>query len=377
VTKTIAFLLSDLQNGGTEWFAINLARNFKKRGYGVVFLLANERGDLLPLIREEFPIIGLGGDGYSLIGLCRSLPPLLRYLRQTPPDVMISGLPLVNMLAGVASFLAQSKTKLIVVEHIRLCPKATQTCWFRHILKSWMIKISHALATDYVCVSQTVARDLYKVFPKDRSILNKIIYNPIIPENFKELVDSPVDHPWLKKKREHPFPLCVSVGRLLKNKDYLTVIDAFTRLRQQLPQARLLILGEGEERAVLEASIREKNLEDAVSLPGPVPNVFPYLKAADLFVLASHSEAFGNVIVEALACGVPIVSTDSGGPREILCDGVYGKLVPVAEPAAMAQAMLETLESTPDRNKLQQRGLRFAVNEAADAYVRLFESLAV
>lgn len=374
MSKTVTFFLSDLQNGGTEWFAINLARSLKSRGYTPSFLLAQVEGDLLPEIENKFPIIALNGGGYSLAGMAKALPALIRYLQTSPPDVLISGLPLVNIMASLGKLFSRSKTKLVIVEHVRLSPAATQTCWLKHQIKMMFVFMTHLIADHVVCVSQTVARDISEFMPLDRSIHNRVIYNPVIPSNIEALANAPVSHPWLTPTGATHNPLLVSIGRLLENKSYPELLSAFAAIRKYKPDARLIILGEGDERATIERKRDELGLQDCVSLPGAVPNIFPYLKAASLFVLASHSEAFGNVIVEALACGVPVVSTDCGGPREILKNGTYGLLVQVGNEQALADGILHALDTPVDHAALKERGGTFSIEKATDAYQTLIES---
>lgn len=371
VSKTVAFFLSDLQNGGTEWFAIHLARSLKTRGYEPQFLLSNQSGDLVPEVIHEIPLTSLNGGHYTPLGILRCLPKLMHILRTAPPDALICGLPLINAVAGIAKFLTHAKTKLIVVEHVRLCRKATHTCWAKHHLKALMIWATHRLADMIICVSHVVAADLSELYATASVSNLKVIYNPVIPANFEDLCNASVHHSWCEPAQKNHGPLLLSIGRLLENKDYPTLLSAFQEVLETNPNARLIILGEGEERPVLEKRIQDLNLADSVSMPGAVPNIFPYLKAASLFVLPSRSEAFGNVVVEALACGLPVVSTDCGGPREILEDGKYGQLVPIGDAHAMAKAIRTGLLTQVDKEHLRQRGRTFSVETATDAYLHL------
>jgi len=155
-----------------------------------------------------------------------------------------------------------------------------------------------------------------------------------------EKAQAPLDHPWFRPGQP---PLLLAVGRLQMQKDYPTLIRAFAQVRQSR-RARLLILGEGKERLMLEALIKKLGLEEDVSLPGFVMNPYAYMARASLFVLSSRWEGLPTVLIEALCCGTPVVSTDCpSGPREILRDGQYGQLVPVAQADALAKAIETTL----------------------------------
>lgn len=374
MAKSVALFLSDLQNGGTEWFAIHLARGLRAKGYEPYFILARRAGDLLSIVQKEFPLIALGGSGYTPAGIFRCVPELMRVLRANKPDALICGLPLINAAAAFAkAWMGLQTTKLIVVEHIRLSAEATQSFWLKQFMKEQMVFATHRAADHVVCVSKTVLCDLDKIYTPAEPPQVHLIYNPVIPPDFEALCLTRVDHPWLRQTGERQKDLIVSIGRLLENKDYPTLLNAFQQVRLQRPTLRLIILGEGCDRSRLEDMIRELGLQNAVSLPGAVPNIFPYLKEAALFVLPSQAEAFGNVLVEALACGTPVVSTDCGGPREILQEGDYGDLVPIGHVDAMARAISQSLATEVDRERLANFGQSFSVEKATEAYIKLIE----
>ena len=164
------------------------------------------------------------------------------------------------------------------------------------------------------------------------------------------------------------------MGTLKEQKDHRTLIRAFARLSRDF-NAKLTILGEGPLRAGLESLIAELGLQSRVSMPGFVVDPYPWLRSADLFVLSSQYEGFGNVIVEALECGVPVVSTDCpSGPAEILENGRYGRLVPVDDVVALATAMSASLAELHDREKLMKRATAFSVRNISDQYLSYFFS---
>jgi glycosyltransferase involved in cell wall biosynthesis len=165
-------------------------------------------------------------------------------------------------------------------------------------------------------------------------------------------------------------PVILGVGRLTVQKDFPTLIRAFARVRQKR-NARLLILGEGELRSELNALVAELGLQADVALPGFVENPFVFMRHASLFVLSSAWEGFGNVLVEAMACGMPVVSTDCpSGPAEILQNGKWGRLVPVGDVQALSEALLATLEESthPD---VAARAAECSVDRAVEGYLRV------
>ncbi len=367
--QTIILYLSDAQSGGTEWFALRLARGLKKKGLTPRFLIAQNKGRLLPLLQKEFDVTTLSTTSYQLFNLLATLPAMVRFLKQQPAPVLISGLPYLNITAAIAKIVCGKALRLIVVEHMRLEPPPSASAFFKQASKLALTWFYQRLADAVVGVSQTVLDDLRRLGAAShrRALL---IHNPIIPADFDALAQEPADHPWLADKA---LPTLVAVGRLLPVKDYPTLLRTIALVLQEKP-VRLLILGEGTERQALTALIKELNLQECVCLAGERDNVFPFLKAADLFVLSSTSEAFGNVLVEALACGTSIVSTDCGGPREILQGGLYGTLVPVGNPSELARAILVALDAPHDKEKLKECGLSFSVEKAASAYLRLFQA---
>jgi len=222
-------------------------------------------------------------------------------------------------------------------------------------------------ADGIVTVSRGLADELTSQMsiPRDRVTP---IYNPAFTPDLESLSSATPTHRWLRKKG---LSVILAVGRLEKQKDHPTLLRAFARLAGR-PGMRLVILGKGPERASLEALVRELGLEGKVDMPGWEPNPFAFMSRARLFVLSSRWEGFGNVLVESLACGCPVVSTDCPtGPREILEDGRWGALVPVGDDAALAKAMEEALEARPDRDALRRRASFFSVERAAEQYEKV------
>ncbi|WP_251963228.1 glycosyltransferase, partial [Salinibacter ruber] len=153
-----------------------------------------------------------------------------------------------------------------------------------------------------------------------------IIYNPVVGPKTFELAEQSVDHSWFADERP---PVVLGTGRLVEEKGFSTLLRAFAEV-VRARRARLVILGEGKERPVLEQQAERLGVSDHVWMPGFVSNPMKYMADAEAFVLSSKSEGLGNVLVEAMACGTPVVSTDCpGGPSEVLQEGKHGRLVPV------------------------------------------------
>jgi glycosyltransferase involved in cell wall biosynthesis len=220
-----------------------------------------------------------------------------------------------------------------------------------------------------IAISRGVADDLVDNFSIDRGKVTAI-YNPTLNRDVDTRAAAPVDHPWLTTT-PRPEPVVISAGRLVATKDFSLLIRAVARVRERRP-CRLIILGEGSQRSELEALARSLGVAEAVDLPGWVADPLPAMARADLFAMSSKHEGLGNVLVEALAAGVPAVSTDCpSGPREILQDGRLGPLTPPGDAEALAQAIRQTLDAPPDRQTLRDGAAPFFTDQAADQYLRV------
>jgi len=227
-----------------------------------------------------------------------------------------------------------------------------------------LARLSYPYADGIVAISNGVADDLAESARIARERID-VIYNPAYSDDIDTLAEADCPHPWF----ESDDPVLLGVGGLSDQKDFATLIRAFARVREDRP-VRLIILGEGDNREQLESLVRRLDLEDQVDLPGFVDNPFAYMSRASLFVLSSAWEGFGNVIVEAMACGTPIVSTDCpSGPSEILEYGKYGVLVPVGDEETMANAIRNQLDATTDTESLRERAKDFTVETIANQYL--------
>jgi glycosyltransferase involved in cell wall biosynthesis len=233
-----------------------------------------------------------------------------------------------------------------------------------------MMRRLYPKADRIVAVSQGVADDLISLLNLPHEKVT-VIYNPIVTPELFEQAKQPVSCSWFEQNR---LPVILAVGRLTKAKDYPTLFRAFSLVRQVRP-AKLLVLGEGEERSNLERLAIELGIQNDVSMSGFVDNPFAFMAKASVFVLSSAWEGLPTVLIEALSCGCPVVATDCrSGPREILDNGRYGRLVPVGDHEALAKAILETLDNPDfpaDRQTRLQRAMEFSVDAAVDKYLKV------
>ncbi|AFY34776.1 glycosyltransferase [Calothrix sp. PCC 7507] len=330
----ITIFLRCLYGGGAERVMLNLARHFLEQKFTVDMVVAFTAGSLTEQLPPGIRLINLNVESKLAI-----LPKLVKYLQQERPISMLAALHYPCEIAILAKRIAGVSTKVVVSEHNHLSQEAKRTPQLSVKLTPLAAKIFYPWADGIVAVSQGVAEDLANVtqIPKERIDL---IHNPVITPELLIKAKAAVDHPWFQPGE---LPVILAVGRLHPQKDYPTLIRAFAQLRQ-VRRSRLVILGEGSEIVNLNILITELGLEEDVALLGFVDNPYAYMANAAVFVLSSAWEGFGNVLVEALAVGTPVVSTNcESGPAEILANGNYGDLTPVGDSQAMAEAILNVL----------------------------------
>jgi glycosyltransferase involved in cell wall biosynthesis len=362
----IAFFLPSLNGGGAERIILNLMQGITGRGLPVDLVLAAAKG---PLLSELPPGVRLADLHASRV--LRSVVPLAGYLRRERPRALVSSMNYANLVALWAARLAAQGTPVVATVHTT--PSHSRPQQSGPFAKLWppLLRTFYPWAASVVAVSRGAADDLaeWSGLPRNRI---EVVYNPVITSAGLTAARQPADHPWFSKDQP---PVILGVGRLTEQKDFHTLIRAFAEVRRQ-HTARLMILGEGEDRPALTALAEKIGVAQDVALPGFVPNALAYMASSALFVLSSAWEGLPTVLIEALAVGTPVVSTDCpSGPREILQDGRLGLLVPVGDAGALAAAMLETMNRP--RLSIPVDALTPFTREAAvDHYLRLIENAA-
>jgi len=356
--RRLALFTTFLGSGGAERVTANLARGF--RDYGLqVDLVLTRSGPRQYEMPSGVRLIDIGAPR-----IYAALPGIIRYLRQAQPEIVLSADAAVNVTVLLAWRLACSRARVFVAEHSILTEATKNSRDWRMKILPVFIRKTYPWAEGIVAVSKGAANDLLKIanIPKHKVY---VVYNPVISEELFIKAEQPLNHPWFRKGEP---PVILSVGRLTTPKDFPTLIRAFALVRKERP-ARLMILGEGKDRAQLETLVRELRLEEDVALLGFVANPYQYMKRAAVFVLSSRWEALPTVLIEAMACGCPVVSTDCpSGPAEILENGKWGRLAPVQSPEPLAKAILETLEHPIYGT---ERAKQFSLERATQEYLRL------
>jgi len=328
--KRLAIYLPSMRYGGAERAMLNLARGVAERGYAVDLVLAQAEGPYLAEVPERVRLIDLKASR-----VLKSLPALVRYLRRERPAAMLATWEHANIIALWARRLAGMPGQLVINEQNTISSSTRQASRRHGWLLPTLARRFYPWADGIVAVSNGVADDLARVTGTPRECID-VIYNPIITPEIEAKAHAPLDHPWFMPGQP---PVVLAAGRLRPQKDFPTLIRAFAQVRAEQP-ARLVILGDGPERPALAGLVQQLGLQQDVSLPGFTGNPYAYMARAALFVLSSRWEGLPTVLVEALYCGAPVVSTDCpSGPPEILAEGRHGQLVPVGDAAALARAI--------------------------------------
>jgi glycosyltransferase involved in cell wall biosynthesis len=360
----IAFFLPLLTAGGAERVTLNLAQGISERGLPVDLVLAAAKGPFRDQVPSTVRLVDLGAGR-----VLRSLIPLSHYLRRERPRALFSQMDHANLVALWAAKLARRGTPVIVTVHNTMSQATRQEGRLAERLWPPLLRTFYPWAASVVAVSRGAADDLARTAGLARDRV-EVVYNPVITPSMKRLAQQAPDHPWFSPGQP---PVIVGVGRLTRQKDFPTLIRAFAQLRR-VRNARLIILGEGEDRGNLESLVTELGLTDDVVLPGYRENAMAYIAGSVLFVLSSAWEGLPTVLIEALAAGTRVVSTDCpSGPREILQEGRLGTLVPVGDTAALAGAMINALDRPGD--PVPPEALTpFTRDAAVDHYLSLIES---
>jgi len=282
LANKIALFLPSLHGGGAERVMVNLARGFSERGINVDLVLAKAEGPYLSQVPPAVKVVNLRASRVLF-----SLSGLVRYLRQEQPKAVLSAMDHANIIAIWAQKLSGMPCRVVVSVHSTLSRATAHSPNLRGRLMPNFIRIFYPWADTVIAVSNGVAEDLAKITGLPRKQI-KVIYNPIITPDLLEKAKEPVNYPWFLDDKP---PVILSVGRLTAAKDYPTLIRAFALVRKERP-ARLMILGEGEERTKLEALVKELGLQDDVCLPGFVDNPYAYMPRATVFVLSSVWEGY-------------------------------------------------------------------------------------
>ena len=381
--KKVSFFIPAIERGGVERNLINLSKGFLSHGYAVDVIFSRGGPTFIDQLPKEVCLIRLisesfdqrawwftkGRAGISLV----SMGGLWSYLREARPTALIAMQS--SSLAVWVWLLAGKPSRLIVRE------SNTPSAALRHrnistLAALLMKRLSYLKADAIVANSQGAATDLARLLHTAQSSV-RVIYNPTYDSTIVTRSKQSVDHPWFQSR---DVPVILSIGRLVDQKDFKTLLRAFALLREQGVRARLVILGEGYQRASLENLARELKVENDLALPGFVTNPYAYLSRATLFALSSLYEGLPNVLIEAAGLNIPIVAMDCpSGPREILLEGRAGLLVTPGDVDGLAHAMKVLIQDQTLAAQLVHEGekylYRFTPQAGVSQYIDLINEI--
>ncbi|HUQ86878.1 MAG TPA: glycosyltransferase [Vicinamibacterales bacterium] len=349
--RKVCFVLPSLNGGGAERAAVQILNGLDPQQWDrSMFLFAREG----PYLAEVDPSIAIASaDTSSRWGRWRALR---SFVARERPDVVMAFLSFFSALTAVRA----AHTRAKVVFNLQTPMSAFLTDADYHWRRGWhkaafaaVTRVGYAAADLIIATSQGVARDLTASFGIDPARI-RVLANPVDLDRVRAAIGEPIDAAVLPPGDA---PLIVAAGRLAEAKNYPLMIDAFAMLRQRIP-ARLCILGQGELEGGLRQLIQARGLNGSISLAGFQSNPWKYIAQADVFLLTSRYEGFGNVLIEAMACGVPVVATASAGTRDIVQAGTDGVLIEAHTPAAICEVLFRLLSDPAQLDHLRGGAIR-------------------
>lgn len=366
--KRLAIYVATLFVGGAERVAVNLAAGLSALGYNVDLVVCDATGPMRQSVEHSVRVVDLACGNVK-----KGIIPFRSYILGEMPFAIIAIQTDCNIAALLARIFSWVYVPIIITEHsvLKQPGMAYSTgVLLRRILQFFLYRKADQL----VVVSEGVLED-YRKYLRSWCPPASVVYNPVFSET---KLESSVCERLNSTDARYNKPFVLGVGRLTRAKGFDLLIDAFSKLANHIDH-NLLILGEGEEREALELKIQNYGLTKRVCLKGFVANPYPYFQDTAVFVLSSYWEGFGVVLVEALACGTPVISTDChSGPREVLAGGEFGRLVPVNDADALAEAIKDQLSldrPLEDRVRRKARARIFSIDAAAKQYHNILSDL--
>ncbi len=320
-----------LGDGGADRVTLTLLERLPRERYEPTLVLVRREGALVDRVPADVPVVELGRRRLAL-----AVPALAHALRAQDPDVVLCTAGGANVIATLAHRLARSRARLVLSE--RNAVRRPGLAW-RNRFEIPLKRAVYPLADVVTAVSEGVARDLREILrlPPARVVT---VGNPVVAPDLPALAAAPLEHPWFGDPAQ---PVIVAVGRLVAQKDYPTMLRAFALVRARRA-ARLVILGIGAEQTALEALAGELGVAADVGFVGFDPNPFRWMARAHLLLQSSVAEGLPGTLIQAMACGTPVVATDCDhGPREVVTDGADGFLVAVGDARALSDRASQLL----------------------------------
>lgn len=331
-----------------------------RQGVRVELVLSKGGGQLEGLVPPEISMVELGCSRTR-----HAILKLARHLRATRPDALFTTVRNINIIGICAAKLSCRNIPVVVRESST--PLSSPKKSLVDAISNQLVPLTYSRARGIIAVSDGVARELRSMSRLLREQV-KVIPTPTISSDMLAQAEAPIDHPWFTEPKA---PVIVCAARIEPYKGYETLISAFHQLRQTT-EVKLVVLGSGSCQNDIMRRVADLNLAQDIDFLGFVTNPFPYMKRAHALTLASEYEGLPNVLIQALAFGTPVVSTDCrSGPAEILCHGKYGHLVPVGDASALAQALSEAIRKPRQLEAQRYVQAKYSAQHATEEYLAL------
>lgn len=364
----VSFFIPDLSVGGAEQVTVNIVNGLAARGHNVELLLSRYEGELRDELDEEVTVVMLEPDRTGVFGVAAHLPALVSYLRRREPALFLPHLRHPSLVSLAINRTLDFETKVIPTHHAAFGVATERTLKDRVV--ETVVPRLYPAADGIIAVSDGVAEGLTERMPIERGDVS-VLHNPVDVAAIQRRARQPVDHRWLDDESKD---VIVFVGRHTEQKDLETWVRTFQQVHEENPQTRGIIAGTGPHSDKIAVLVDTLGLSEVVDMPGYVENPYGLMSRADVFLLSSRYEGLPTVLIEAFACGCPVVATDcESGPREILADGKFGVLAPVGDEDRLAMGVTQLLDAPPSSAMLQRRAADFAPDVVLDTYEQFIE----
>jgi glycosyltransferase involved in cell wall biosynthesis len=365
----LAFYIPNLLVGGAEQVTVDIVNGLAGRGRDVELVISHATGQLLSKVSDDVRVTTLGSSRLPVAGVAAHVPALARYLRRVEPAVIFPQMTHASVTCLAARRLVDVETVVVPTKHSAF-DESDEVTLKSETLKRLAVML-FPTADRVVGVSRGVADSLVEKMDLDPELVS-VLHNPVDVESIRERASEPTDHEWVE---DDDVDVVLFVGRIERQKDLETWLRAFARVHEDDPSTRGIVAGRGSRREALKSLAADLEIDEVVSLPGYVENPYRLMHEADTFLLTSRFEGLPTVVIEALACGCPVVATDCpSGPREILADGEYGRLAPVGDVDGLVDAVEATLADPLPADVLRSRADDFAPGPTLDEYERFIET---
>lgn len=364
----LSFFIPDLTLGGAEQDTVNIVNGLAERGYKIELLVSKRKGHLKARLENNASVVELTPSNTSVFGVGAHPPALVNYFRRKRPVALFSQMAHVSVVCLVASTIPGTNTAIIPTQHNSFGMSNDSGLKGRIIRGS--VPYLYPLADQVIAVSEGVANSMVeRAGLKSRDI--SVLHNPIHVDEVRERSQQHIEHEWLNDER---IDVILFVGRIEEQKNLTAWLQAFKQIHERNPDTRAIIAGKGSRRQQVTESAERLDIDHVVSMPGYVENPYAYMRNASVFLLSSRFEGLPTVLIEALACGCPVVATDCpSGPREILADGRYGTLAPVGDINGLVDGVIQTLADPIPVHVLEERADDFAPESVLDDYEQFLE----